>query len=60
MGAVALIDLAWLLILEPDVARIPVRTIADLENCEGTRVALCAGAPKRWATRVLPRRALTR
>jgi CubicO group peptidase (beta-lactamase class C family) len=32
IGAVALIGLGWLLMAEPDVARIPVRTIADLER----------------------------
>jgi YD repeat-containing protein len=32
IGAVALTGLGWLLIAEPDVARIPVRTIEDLER----------------------------
>jgi CubicO group peptidase (beta-lactamase class C family) len=32
IGVVALVSLVWLLVKEPDVARIPVRTLADLET----------------------------
>jgi CubicO group peptidase (beta-lactamase class C family) len=32
IGVVALVSLVWLLVREPDVARIPVRTLADLET----------------------------